>query len=191
MNRRHFFKSITAGGLTVAGTGTLINCSTSTESNNNNQGLADVNITQSGADFEAMGIQTYIAAANSSLLTDQAVIDTALAIKSHHEGHLAELNKLLRDFGQSEVNPANASPDPGVANVTNQTDILELALNVEFQAASFYFSGIVNQVTDASVRKVFANIMPVEVAHMVTYKNVLGRTPAIDGSIFELLTVGS
>jgi hypothetical protein len=86
MNRRYFLKYMTASGLTVAGAGSIMNCSTSTETNNNNQGSADINITKSGADFEAMGIQTYLAAANSGLLTDQAVIDTALAFMSHHEG---------------------------------------------------------------------------------------------------------
>ena len=63
-------------------------------------------------------------------------------------------------------------------------------LNVEFQAATFYFSGIVNQIQSVEARRVFANILPVETAHLVTYKNVMGYTPAIDGSIFEKLTSG-
>ena len=45
-------------------------------------------------------------------------------------------------------------------------------LNVEFQAATFYFSGIENQIQSVEARRVFANILPVETAHLVTYKTL-------------------
>ena len=61
---------------------------------------------------------------------------------------------------------------------------------MEFQAATFYFSGIVNEITSSEARRVFANILPVETAHFVTYKNILGFAPAINAAIFEDLTSG-
>ncbi len=100
--------------------------------------------------------------ANSGLLEDQAIITTAVAYMNDHMKHLDELNKLLSTNGFDEINPANASPDPGVGSVANQTDVLNLALNVEFQAATFYFSNIVTAIKSASARTVFANILPVE-----------------------------
>ena len=190
MNRTDFIKTIGAGGLLVAGSSMFHACETSTEPSTEEDLKAAIQIVTDGANFEAMGIQTYIVAANSGLLVDQAVIDTALLYKSHHEGHLAELNNLLTNFDQPTIDVSSAAPAPGTSTVQNQTDVLELALDVEFQAATFYFSGIVNQVKNTDVRKVFANIMPIEVAHMVTYKSVLGRVPALDADIFENLTMG-
>jgi hypothetical protein len=190
MNRMDFIKTIGTGGIVVAASSLFNACETATESSSEDDLDAAIQIVTDGANFEAMGIQTYAAAANSGLLVDQTVIDTALLYKSHHEGHLAELNNLLTNFDQPTIEATSASPAPGTSSVTNQTDIILLALDVEFQAATFYFSGIVNEVKNTDVRKVFANIMPVEVAHMVTYKTVLGRNPAIDADLFENLTMG-
>ena len=190
MKRLDFIKTVGAGGMLVTASSLFNACETSTESSGEGDLDAAIQIVTDGANFEAMGIQTYAAAAGSGLLIDQAVIDTALLYKSHHEGHLAELNNLLINFDRPTIDVSSASPAPGTSSVTNQTDIIVLALDVEFQAATFYFSGIVNEVKNTDVRKVFANIMPVEVAHMVTYKTVLGRNPAIDADIFENLTMG-
>jgi len=190
MRRMDFIKTMGTGSLLVTASSMFQACETSTESSNEGDLQASIQIVTDGANFEAMGIQTYVVAANSGLLTDQAVIDTALLYKSHHEAHLAELNNLLTNFDQPTIDASTAAPAPGTSNVQNQTDILELALDVEFQAATFYFSGIINEVKNTDVRKVFANIMPVEVAHMITYKSVLGRNPAIDADIFENLTMG-
>ncbi len=190
MRRIDFIKTIGAGSLLVTASSMFQACETSTESSNEEDLQAAIQIVTDGANFEAMGIQTYVVAANSGFLTDQAVIDTALLFKSQHEGHLDELNNLLTNFDQPTIDASTAAPAPGTGNVQNQTDIIELALDVEFQAATFYFSGIVNEVKNTDVRKVFANILPVEVAHMVTYKSVLGRNPAIDAALFENLTTG-
>jgi hypothetical protein len=190
MERRSFIKSLALTGGLATTTGLISGCKTSTGGPTGDGFDDDVSLVQGGAAFEAMGIKTYQVAAGSGLLTDQAVIDTAVAYMGDHEGHLDELNALLRTFGFEEVDPTNADPDPGVGSVANQTDVLNLALSVEFQAATFYFSGIVNQIKSVEARRVFANILPVETAHFVTYKNVLGYTPAIDGYTFEDLTSG-
>ena len=65
------------------------------------------------------------------------------------------------------------------------------------RAATFYFSGIVNEIKSTEARRVFANILPVETAHFTTYKNVLAALkgesqfqPAINGALFEELTSG-
>jgi hypothetical protein len=182
----------------MVATSFLTSCETSTDSTSDNGGFeADAALVTSGAEFEAMGVKTYQAAANSGLLSSQAVIDTALAYMADHQGHLDELNNLLRSFGNTEVDPSTADPDPGVSSVTNETDVIKLALDVEFRAATFYYSGIVNEIKSTEARRVFANILPVETAHFTTYKNVLATLkgesqflPAIDGSLFDQLTSG-
>jgi hypothetical protein len=198
LDRRFFLRSFSVAGASFAASNFLTSCETSTESSGDNGGFeADAAIVTSGAEFEAMGIKTYQAAANSGLLSTQGVIDTALAYMADHQGHLDELNKLLKSFGKSEIDPSNADPDPGVSSVASETDVIKLALDVEFRAATFYFSGIVNEIKSAEARRVFANILPVETAHFVTYKNVLATLkgesqflPAIDAAIFESLSSG-
>ena len=190
MERRSFIKSMAVSGGLLSTAGVLASCKSSTGSTPGAVFEEDAPLVTAGANFEAMGIKTYEVAAQSGLLTDQAVIDTAIAYMNDHKDHLSELNNLLDTFGFDQVDPTNADPDPGVGSVQNQTDVVNLALGVEFQAATFYFSGIVNQIQSVEARRVFANILPVETAHFVTYKSVLGYTPAIDGAIFEDLTSG-
>jgi rubrerythrin len=191
MDRRHFFKYIGMGGVATLTAGGIWSCDNSTDPNNTDQSLEDsIAAAREGAEFEAMAIQTYLAAAGSGLITDQNVLDLAIQYNGHHETHLEEFNKVLVALGQTEVDLANAQPDPGVGSVTNQTEVLTLAMTVEFAAAGFYFSGIVNRPLNSQVRKVFANILPIEVAHTMVYKEALGRLPSINGGIFEQLSLG-
>jgi len=189
MERRNFLRSLAYTGGLVTTTGIINSCKTSTAATDG-EFTEDEPIVRAGAEFEAMGVKTYEAAANSGLLKDQVVIDTAVAFMNDHNKHLDELNNLLSANNFDVIDPTGASPDPGVGSVANQTDVLNLALSVEFQAASFYFSNIITAIKSASALKVFANILPVETAHFTTYKNVLGYTPAINGSLFEDLTSG-
>jgi len=190
MERRSFIKSMAVSGGVLSATGILASCKSSTGSPVGAAFEQDAPLVTAGAEFEAMGIKTYEVAAGSGLLTDQAVIDTAVAFMNDHKGHLDVLNSLLKSFEFDEVDPTNADPDPGVGSVKNQTDVLNLALGVEFQAATFYFSGIVNQIQSVEARRVFANILPVETAHFTAYKSALNYTPAINSPIFEELTSG-
>lgn len=187
MERRNFIYTLTAAG-GLLGAGQLLNsCKSSTEPENTE---SDVELVTAGAEFEAMGVRTYQVAAGSGLITTQAYIDVAVAFMKDHEKHLEELNKLLVGYGRDAISVDSADPDPGVGSVTDEASVLRLAHDVEFRAASFYFSGVVNQIRTAEARRVFANILPVETAHFVTYKNALNLTPAIDGAIFEDMTSG-
>ena len=189
MNRRNFLTNLSLIG---AGSSLILNsCETTNDSNTTENLDADLQVLTDAANFEASGIATYVAAANSGLLKDQAVIDTALSFKSQHEQHLAALNIILADNNRNNISADSAEPVPGTATVTNQNDILLLAMDVEFQAAAFYFTGITQTVSTFAVRKVFANIFPMEVTHAVAYKNVLGRTPGINSGLFEEFNIGS
>lgn len=190
MDRRKFLHKLSLTSGVAAGSVIISACSSTTAQENTIDFADDAELVIAGAEFEAMGIKTYQVAAASNLITDNTVLNTAVAFMNDHIEHLTVLNELLSNFGFDKIDPTNADPDPGVANVTSQTDVLELAHSVEYQAAVFYFTGIVNQITSPEARRVFANILPVETAHFITYKNALGFQPAIDGAIFENLTSG-
>jgi rubrerythrin len=190
MERRSLLRSLAITGGLLGTAGIIKSCKSATASTTDESFDEDAALVKAGAEFEAMGIKTYEVAAASGLIETQAVLDTAVAYMTDHVNHLEALNSLLKSFEYDEVDPSGAQPAAGVANVTNETDVIKLALSVEFDAATFYFSGIVNEVKSPDARRVFANILPVETAHFVTYKNVLGFNPAIDGSLFADLSSG-
>lgn len=189
MHRRDFINTLSFVG--VSGGLLLTSCETTNDSNSDESLAADLQLVSDGAKFEASGVATYAAAAQTGLLVDQAVIDTALLFMSQHQQHLDQLNALLEFNNWSTVSADEADPVPGTENVKNQHDIILLALDVEFQAANFYFSGIAQSLNNAIIRKTFANILPVEMAHAVTYKNVLGQAPAINSGLFEEFVINS
>jgi len=189
MDRRNFLTNLSILGL---GSGLILNsCETTSDSNSEGDLDADLQVVTDGANFEAAGVATYVAAANSGLLVDQAVIDTALLFMAQHKQHLAEMNNILTQNNRATIAEDSGSPVPGTGDVQNQTDILVLAMDVELQAANFYFAGITQSISNTTIRKAFANIFPMEVAHAVAYKNALSRTPGINSGLFEEFTIGS
>ena len=105
MERRIFLRSLALSGGITAGAGLISACSSSTAANNEDDFEQDVNLVIAGAEFEAMGIKMYQVAAASGLLTDQAVIETAVAFMNDHIGHLDDLNDLLTSFGHDSIDP--------------------------------------------------------------------------------------
>ena len=191
MERRIFVRSLAFSGGLLGTSGIIQRCKSSTSSTDEGATFDDdVELVKAGAEFEAMGIKTYEIGAASGLIENTAVLDTAVAYMNDHIKHLEALNNLLKSFGHEQIDPSNAQPAEGVANVTNEIDVIKLALSVEFDAATFYYSGIINEIKTADARRVFANILPVETAHFVTYKNVLGFEETIDGALFSELTSG-
>lgn len=189
MERRDFLTKISVAGL---GGGLLLNsCETVNDSNDDVNLEADLQLVEDGARFEADGVATYVAAANSGLLTSQAVIDTAILFMNHHKQHLQVLNDILSANNWSIITEDSGSPVPGTENVQTQNDIILLAMDVEFQAANFYFAGATQTLTSPVIRNSFTNILPIEVAHAVTYKTVLGRNPAINSALFEEFVINA
>ena len=87
MERRNFIKSLAFTGGIVTATGLVNSCSSSTAATDGDF-TEDEPIVRAGAEFEAMGVKTYETAAGSGLLTDQAIIDTAVAYMNDHKKHL-------------------------------------------------------------------------------------------------------
>jgi hypothetical protein len=200
MNRRNFLKSTslvglsaTAIGSTLVGSTLLSACDTSpTESVGNLEN--DLSLVRRGAELEAIAIKSYQAAAASGLITDQGILNAAVNFLGHHQGHLTDLNRLLREFGQAEVNLDAAQPDPRVNTLgpsSTQNDVVRLAMTLEYEAGEKYFEWLNSRVSDAKIQEFFANTFPIEVAHFVVLKGVLiggNFAGAIDNSQFKLLS---
>ncbi len=181
MNRRNFLKKLpalgAAGGLAIAG------CSTGT--GNDIEDLSgDLAIVTQAAEREAVAIQTYTAAAESGIITTQAVLDTAVYYRSHHMEHLALFNELVLDLGGNEVSLDSASADDRVGNVSSEEDAVLLAMSLELDAAQAYLEDAVTNLRGNQAKLVMGGIYPVELAHFVTLKAALGQNPNITGATF-------
>lgn len=198
MNRRDFLKQTAVAGLgaTVAGATLLQSCDTSPTASAGNL-ESDLSFVREGAQLEAVAIKSYLAAAQSGLITNQAILNAAVSFAGHHQGHLADLNRLLREFGQAEVSLDAAQPDPRVNQLgpnATQNDVVRLAMILEYEAGEGYFRWLNSRVSEPKIREFFANVFPIEVSHFIVLKGVLNGgnfAGAIDSSLFKLLSRGN
>ncbi len=189
MDRRKFIQAASLG-LPVAGSAFISSCETVNNSNDQGDLDSDLDVIFSGAEFEASGVKTYetaLAAPGLIVSPDSRVV--ASLFMSHHQEHFAALNKVLLDNGRQIPDISQIGPVAGTETVTNELEAVNLALNVEFSAAQFYFSGINDQLTTNSVKKLFADIYAVETAHAMLYKFFLGKVPAVNSAFFQGLTI--
>jgi hypothetical protein len=182
MDRKKFLKTIpiigVAGGLTLSG------CSTGTGNDDINLS-ADAEILTEAAEREAVAIQSYNAAAESGLLTTQAVLDTAVLYRVHHTEHLEIFNELILEAEGQRVELSNFGPDPLVNNLnenSSEADVIRLAMTLELQAARAYFAQSTIELQSPNSRQRMGEIFPVEVAHFVTLNAALGANPNVAGA---------
>jgi|GEM_PF-880925 len=195
MNRRDFLKSTSLVGLSATAIGATLmqSCETSPTSSVGNL-ENDLSLVRQGAQMEAVAIKSYQAAAASGLITNQGILDAAVNFLGHHQGHLADLNRLLREFGQAEVNLDAAQPDPRVNTLgpnSTQNDVVRLAMTLEYEAGEGYFKWVNTRLSEPKIREFFVNVYPIEVAHFIVLKGVLNGgnfAGAIDNSQFKLLS---
>jgi hypothetical protein len=195
MKRREFLTNVPLIGLSAATLGATIvqGCETSpTASGGDVQN--DLAFVRESATMEAVSVKTYEAAASSGLLS-QINRDAVNRFKSHHESHLGDLNKILRDFGQAEVNLATASPDARLSRITAtsvENDVIKLAMELELEAGKLYFRWNTSNIAEPVVQKFFANTYPIEVSHFIVLKSILtgnaasAITPSFEGLSLSL-----
>jgi rubrerythrin len=82
-------------------------------------------------------------------------------------------NEALLDKDWAPVSSAE-DPDARISSVVTELDALKLALQLEYEAATFYYQKITQDITTQKVRMLFANIFPMEMGHVVTFKSALG-----------------
>ncbi|HED09968.1 MAG TPA: hypothetical protein ENJ10_04725 [Caldithrix abyssi] len=191
ISRRKFIKTAGWGALPVLAT--LNACETVTGHAGEDDWRADYNIMGDAARFEAGTIVTYQSMLDSGILSDApppllAEMNARL-FKSHHDEHLAAFNQAFAAKGLEIVDTGGVTADSRLDDAGNWRDALILALNMEFEAAQFYFSRMTDQLTTTSVRKLFANIFPIEMSHAVAFKFILGEQPAINAGLFEKFSI--
>lgn len=191
MERRTFLKSIPLLG--IGGGVSLMACSTGggVGATDANDLTGDNLILTQAAEREAVAIQTYNAAAQSGLITNQGVLDTAVAYRDHHLEHLDLFNELLVAGDGAEVVLNEFGADSRINNVTDQEEAVVLAMTLEMEAAESYFTSSIRDLQGPNAREVMGSVFPIEVSHFVTLKAALGRTPAINSAVFSELTFGS
>ncbi len=188
MDRKRFLKAIPVIG--VAGGLTLTGCSTGTGNDDINVS-GDVAILMEAAEREAVAIQSYNAAAESGLISTQAVLDSAVLYRDHHTEHLNIFNQLILEAEGQQVELSNFGPDPLVSNLnenSSESDVIRLAMTLELEAARAYFAQSTIELQSPSARQRMGEIFPVEVAHFVTLNAALGENPNIAGASLSALT---
>jgi rubrerythrin len=187
MDRKKFLKTIPLIGIGGAG---LIGCSTG--SGVGSEGSGDLSgdnlILTQAAEREAIAIQTYNAAAQSGIITDQGVLDTAVAYRDHHVEHLELFNDLLLAGDGEQVVLSEFGADSRINNVTDQEEAVVLAMTLEMEAANSYFTSSIRDLQGPTAREIMGSIFPIEVSHFVTLKAALGRNPAINAAVFSDLS---
>jgi len=192
MKRREFIRNVGIGTIPVIG-GTLVSCETSTDSLNNSNWTEDYNFMKGAAEFEAVAINTYQAAIDSGLLdaapAELGAIETAQDFRDHHQQHLDSFNAAFSGKGWAEISTEGIAADSRALAATNWTEILQAALTLEFEAAEFYFNAINDTITGTTVRRLFTDVFPIEVSHVVAFKIKFGLE-SINSGLFNGLVTG-
>jgi rubrerythrin len=195
----------------VSTSAVLQGCDSTPTANELASSSSDITFLTEGAKMEAKAIKSYQAVA--SLIDDSGILRITSCFLSHHESHLNDMNKLLRSLSQSEIDLTKATADQRIINAANanpniiDTDIVKLALTLEFEAGLGYFGWVLGNLAINDVKKFFVNTYPVEVSHFLFLKNKLidlgainidsqlndsipGNDTAVNSSIFEGLVKG-
>lgn len=191
MERRTFLKSIPLLG--IGGGVSLMACSTGggVGATDNADLMGDNLILTQAAEREAVAIQTYNAAAESGLITNQGVLNTAVAYRDHHLEHLDLFNELLIAGDSVEVVLSEFGADSRINGVSDQEQAVVLAMTLEMEAANSYFTSSIRDLQGPTAKEIMGSVFPIEVSHFVSLKAALGRAPAINSAVFSELTFGS
>jgi hypothetical protein len=159
----------------------------------------DLAVAATAASLENLGVYAYragLAAATAGKLgkVPPAVATFAETAMSQHEDHAKAWNAALTAAGKPAVTATDPALTPTVnqkfGQVTNVTQLAELALLIENIAAQTY-QGAIPALTASSSVGVAATIHPVEMQHAAILYYVLGRYPGIQGGQANMFSVGS
>ena len=162
--------------LSLAGIAMVVgSCSSATPSASADDVSGDVQILNAAIGLEHEGIAAYQIAATSGLL-DPAVLDIGITFQSHHKQHRDELVKAVQALGGTPAEEKaldEYAADLNAASLSNQTDILRLALRLERGAANAYLGLIPSLSTD--FHQIAAQMAGDEAFHAAILANALGE----------------
>lgn len=144
----------------------------------------DIAILNAAIALEHEGIAAYQIAAGSGLLTP-GVLQVGVTFQSHHKEHRDALVGAVRTLGgtAAEEKPLDEyAASLNAASLTNQEDVLRLALKLERGAANAYLSLIPSLAPDFHL--VAARMAGDEAYHVAVLANALGEPIPTAGFIF-------
>jgi hypothetical protein len=186
--RRTFFK---VGGATMLGAAVLAACgndddgaSTATTGDGGSaagDGSLDLTLAKTAVSVELLAVDAYTAAAESGLVTDQAVADAALLFRDHHQEHADALNGVVTGAGEAGISERNAVlwdalVQPVLDGDPDQASIVALAYDLETAATQTYaFAG--GTLSTPSLRSTIMTIGGIEARHATVLKMVAQAEP--------------
>jgi len=135
----------------------------------------DIAILDFGVKAENQAIAAYQIAAESGLIRNRAVLRTAVLFQSHHKEHRDTLAGVLTKLGGKVPEPkskADYAKEINAGALKNQRDVLNLALDLEKNAANAYI-GAVPKFNNSALAKAAAQITADEVMHWTVLATVL------------------
>jgi hypothetical protein len=161
--------------LSLAGVSLIVGaCAPGTLSASAEETSADVQILNAAIALEHEGIAAYQIAATSGLL-QPALLDIGVTFQGHHKTHRDELIKAVETLGGTPAASESLEHYASALNagsLTNQTDVLRLALGLETGAANAYL-GLIPSL-GASYHQIAARMAGDEAYHAAILANALG-----------------
>ncbi|QMU77162.1 ferritin-like domain-containing protein [Streptacidiphilus sp. PB12-B1b] len=153
----------------------------------------DVMALQTAASIENLAVSVYTTAAGLPFIKDGNKTVAAFIAKTttQHQAHAQAFNAAVTQAGGT----AQKNPDPKYAAVVKQMlpsikgpgDVVSLAITLEDVAAQTYTS-YTSKVSDATMRKLFASVAPVEAQHRATLLAVQALLAGGDASLIAIPT---
>lgn len=145
----------------------------------------DVALLNAAIRLENEGIAAYTIAAGSGLLTPE-VTEIGILFRGHHRQHREELARAVEMLGGQPVEPladADYAESLGVAALSDQADVLRLALRLERGAANAYL-GLIPSLSTAEQHQLAARMAGDEAFHAAILGHALGEPIPAQGMMF-------
>lgn len=138
------------------------------------------------ARLEEVAVRVYeLAAGLPFIASDPAVLSTAGRFLGQHKEHRDLLLEAVRklggepDLGAVELPDMPATVvDESASDAARKVATLELARSLEMTAAHAYYQLVTSKLRTRTARRIAADIMPVEAAHVAIYDHLLGKPAA-------------
>jgi rubrerythrin len=149
----------------LVGAGTVLGAGTASAAGN-----TDVMALQTAASIENLAVSVYTTAAGLPFIKHGNATVAAFITKTtaQHQAHAQAFNAAITQAGgktQSQADPKYAAVvKSALPTIKGPADVVKLAITLEDVAAQTYTRNV-SQVGDASLRKLFGSVAPVEAQH--------------------------
>lgn len=161
----------------------------------------DVDLLRTATSLEILAVNTYQAAIESGLVTDEDIAQAAVLFRDQHDDHRGALQQATVDAGGTEYTEANSYlqdrvVDPAIDGLTDENSVVDLALTLETAAAETY-AWAAGTLSTSTLRQAIMGIGGVEARHMAVLRGFLDEDQVpvaflpLDDRIREASYVGS